>query len=89
MATGYELNRDKGEIAGQPPVSRSLWQTLFAWALPHCPECKGAMTFRYQMPDDYREVSPKYYECPRCAKGFCRAVGGPWTEVPLDEIPRS
>jgi len=89
MSAGYPLGRNKSEIAQKLVFVPSIWSWFRALTHPHCPACKGEMVFRYQMPDDYQEVSPKYYECSQCHNGYCRTFGGSWIAISLSDIPKS
>lgn len=67
--------------------SASLKSLLASLLAPRCPGCKGKMFFYFQMPDDYREVSPKYYQCESCQQCYCRTFSGPWVKTAKSDMP--
>ncbi|MDX1934886.1 MAG: hypothetical protein SFU56_20000 [Capsulimonadales bacterium] len=68
--------------AGDKPMSvRTPWQWLLSRLRPQCPDCGSEMNFRYRMPEEYREVSPEYFECSCCHSRYMRTKGGPWIDA--------
>ncbi|GAB4457689.1 MAG: hypothetical protein OHK0029_17920 [Armatimonadaceae bacterium] len=84
MAARFQVSHTPTRQITSSP--QSLWQRLFAMLQPHCPDCRGVMEYRYQMPYEYREVSPRYYQCSDCKGHYCRTVGGSWVAVPETEF---
>lgn len=65
-----------------PQTLPGLRDLLAAITRPKCPTCgKRAMTCCYTVPDEYREVAPRYFRCDGCAARHFKTNLGPWQDA--------
>lgn len=84
MSVQIETSQSIG--AGKITARRqSLKHWLSSWLRLSCPDCGEAMEFRYELPEEFREVAPKYYECSCCRARYMRTSNGPWISAALPD----